>query len=337
MSPVSCTDRPALHIDPSADAAIYRQIANQIRDAIAEGRLAPGQALPGTRELAVRLVTAPRHVERAFLELERLGLIRLRTGREVTPLDEADRNALDVSLDAARAVQRQLLPRPSLRVPGYELSVVSSAADRLSGDFHDVFSTEDGRLAVLAGDVSGHGVGPALVGSAAQSALRSCLNLVTDPLRAVRAIDRDLCERTDDDVFVSLFVGLADEDGRWRYLNAGHPTPLVWRHASATIERLHSTGTALGIEHPLDLGPLRTTTLRSGDLLVVYSDGLVEARLPDAPGGMLGTAGVQRLLATCAARGGSAREVARCLAASARDLRATGAEDDLTVLVLRRL
>jgi sigma-B regulation protein RsbU (phosphoserine phosphatase) len=152
---------------------------------------------------------------------------------------------------------------------------MSIPAREVGGDFFNYFALDNGHVALLVGDVSGKGVGAALLMANFQAALRTRLTLGHDLASIADAIDRDVAATAPRGLYTTLFVGIYDPNAkRLRYVNAGHNPQFALRQGQ--LDRLVSTGT------PIGLLPGRGYTqqeiqLASGDFLFFYTDGIVEA------------------------------------------------------------
>ena len=184
--------------------------------------------------------------------------------------------------------------------------------------------------------MTGHGIGPALITASAQASLRSYLRLLSDPGEVVSLLNQDLCDRVEDGRFLTLFMGMLDQQGRIHSVNGGHSLPFLWRKASGEIETIPIGGPALGmigdetyVAHP----PLQ---VEQGDVLLVYTDGLIEARPPDEPENFFGEEGAKKILSDSAAEGADAATIATRLVKAAMKLSHQIREDDITVVVARR-
>jgi serine phosphatase RsbU (regulator of sigma subunit) len=262
-------------------------------------------------------------------------------------IDSLEKLRLEASLHAARDIQNNLIPPLPRDIAGYDLYAWFSPAEKTAGDFYDFVKLRDGRFAVVVGDVTGHGLGPALISAAAQAALRSSLRLVPRSGEVVTLLNQDLCERVEDGRFLTLFLGLLDEHGKLEALNAGHAEPLWWRASDGSVRKLQRGGPALGMLADAVYEPTDLLELQRGDVLVIYSDGLTEAKSATNPDQLYGEDGLAQALAELAAPipaatpGGAATWrsaegiamglVARVLAHSGQKL-----EDDMSVLVVRR-
>lgn len=250
-------------------------------------------------------------------------------------LDSLEKVRLEQSLELASAIQRDLMPRvPS--VPGWDLAGWYGPAEETGADFYDFIKVGE-RLAIVVGDVTGHGIGPALITASAQGSLRTSLRLNPDPGAVVTLLNQDLCERNADGRFLTLFLATLAPDGSVRALNAGHSQPFLWRKSSGAIETITKSGPALGMipDEPYAAHP--PLGMAAGDVLVAYTDGLTEARKPGSEDDFFGEEGLKRVLAEGAAAGLSARELCAKLAEAALELSGGKREDDVTVVVAKRL
>jgi sigma-B regulation protein RsbU (phosphoserine phosphatase) len=234
-------------------------------------------------------------------------------------------------LEVCRQIQVEMLPKLPLRVGLSEVKGVSIPAREVGGDFFNYFPLADGALALLVGDVSGKGVGAALLMANAQAALRALLPLEPSLARLVIDLDREVAANTPSEVFLTLFAAVLEADGRTlRWVNAGHNPPFVVR-ADGGVERLEATGVPLGMFDGMHHDEQRTS-VAPGDLLFFYTDGIVEAF--DPQGEQYGTERLEELLATVKRHGIDA--VLTRVDDAVRTFRA-GAElsDDATMMVLR--
>lgn len=237
----------------------------------------------------------------------------------------------ELQLAQGRAVQSQLMPAAGVEIPNIQVAAEFLPALEVGGDLYDVFSAPDGRVAFSLGDVSGKGLPAGLLMGMIQGAVRSnpWFRDAAAHESFARQLNTLLCNRSAGAKFASLFWGSYDVDhAQLSYVNAGHcPGFVVGRRG---IERLDSTGPVLGLL-PQSRFEQATVNFEKGDLLVLYSDGIIEAA--NASGEEFGE---ERL---CTA-------LNRCTGASAdktrleilRDYRAflgaAAPEDDLTLLVL---
>jgi serine phosphatase RsbU (regulator of sigma subunit) len=229
------------------------------------------------------------------------------------------------------------MPQIPEKVKGYDLFGWYRPAERTTGDFYDFVQTKSGRLGVVVGDVTGHGIGPALIMATAQASLRSYLKVLDDPAAAVGMLNQDLAPRMDDGLFLTLFTGIFASNGDVQVLNAGQTPPLVWRARTKTIETIKGTAPALGMVDDFEYAEGPKIVLADGDILIAFTDGFVEARSSKDADQLFDEAGVRRILENGAARGQSARELTEALVQSALQFSGGVSEDDMTVVTVRKV
>ena len=166
--------------------------------------------------------------------------------------------------------------------------------------------------------------------------MRTSFRLNSDPGEVVSLLNQDLCERVEDGRFLTLFLALLGSDGNMRALNAGHSLPFLWRASSGTFEMIGKGGPALGWIPDEVYRPHPTIKMEEGDILIAYTDGLVEARDPANPELLFGEDGAKRVLAQAARPGATAGEICTQLVEAALGFSGGGREDDITVVVARR-
>jgi serine phosphatase RsbU (regulator of sigma subunit) len=196
-------------------------------------------------------------------------------------------------LELGRQIQHDMLPQAPLRLGLTEVRGVSVPATEVGGDFFNYFQTPDGRMALVVGDVSGKGVGAALLMANIQASLRTRFSLGQELTSLARELDSDISASTPDAVYATLFVALLDPVTRvLDYVNAGHNPQFVLR-SSGGLERMHSTGLPIGLLPGRGYGQ-RRVDLASGDVLFFYTDGCVEAENP--AGEMFGATRLEELI-----------------------------------------
>jgi serine phosphatase RsbU (regulator of sigma subunit) len=179
-------------------------------------------------------------------------------------------------LELGRQIQHDMLPQSPLRFGLTEIKGVSVPAKEVGGDFFNYFSLSDGRIALLVGDVSGKGVGAALLMANIQASLRTRLALGQDLDALAREIDVDIEGNTPGPIYATLFVGILNPLTReLRYVNAGHNPQYIVR-SSGGLERMSSSGLPVGLLAGRGYAEARVQ-LAAGDLLFFYTDGCVEA------------------------------------------------------------
>jgi serine phosphatase RsbU (regulator of sigma subunit) len=201
-------------------------------------------------------------------------------------------------LELCRQIQNDMLPHGPLRLGLAEVTGVSIPAREVGGDFFNYFALGDGTIALLVGDVSGKGVGAALLMANIQATLRARLPLELNLPTLVDAIDRDVADKTPAEVYLTLFVAILDPvRGVLRYVNAGHNTQFLL-HGDGGVDSLEATGLPVGLL-PGRGFEQRTVRVSAGDLLFLYTDGATEVE--NEAGEMFGADRLQRALAWAAA------------------------------------
>src|SRR6266404_4958149 len=186
---------------------------------------------------------------------------------------------LERELQLASEIQQRLQPTAPPQVDGYELQGISFPCYEIGGDYYDFIERADGRLVIALGDVSGKGTAAALLMSSLHAAIHAQTGSHDSLVGTISAVNRYLAENIPSNRFVTLFCAELDpETGALSFLNAGHNPPLIV-HAAGTVEQLASGGLPLGIKADADYREGRTT-LQTGDVLCIYSDGVTEAVSP---------------------------------------------------------
>ena len=250
--------------------------------------------------------------------------------------DSLEKLRLEQSLELASAIQRDLMPRVPKDTAGWDVHGWYGPAEKTAGDFYDFVKVKDGRMGIVVGDVTGHGIGPALITATAQASLRSYLRLIADPGEVVTLLNQDLCERVEDGRFLTLFLALLASNGEVHALNGGHALPFIWRKQSASIETIGKGGPALGMIPDETYEAHDPLQLEAGDVLVIYTDGLTEARDPQDHDNLFAEEGVKAVLAEQAAKGADAQAITLALVEAAMETSRGEREDDITVVVACR-
>jgi phosphoserine phosphatase RsbU/P len=190
---------------------------------------------------------------------------------------ERERQRMEQEINIARDMQQALLPRNFRDYPHLSVSGINFPCLSVGGDYFDVFPLGDNRTAFLIADVSGKGLGAALLATLLQGAL-SGMTLGTDPALAFNHINRFLCDHAEVGRYATMFFGIVDDLGHLEYINAGHPSPFLIRKGVA--EDVFTEGS-----YPVGLVPEAEYTavrlkLEPGDTVVLFSDGVTEAMDP---------------------------------------------------------
>lgn len=189
-------------------------------------------------------------------------------------LAETQRIRLEQELQMARAVQKSLLPTQPPCIPGFTLVPHWCPVREVAGDFYDFLPLPDGCWGLLLADVSGKGAPAALYMALTRSLIRSEASRHASPSAILTAVNRRLLVEAPSEMFVTAFYAVLDPLSRsLTYANAGHDPPFL-RSASA-VQRLALGGLIMGLFEELSLKD-ETLTLKSGDALVAYTDGLTD-------------------------------------------------------------
>ena len=204
-----------------------------------------------------------------------------------------EQERLRKELEIGRRIQEELLPRQPLVGPFGEVGGVSIPAREVGGDFFNYFTLGEDELAILVGDVSGKGVGAALLMASLQATIRARLGAERDLARLVHELDREMGSEEPLAPYYTLFLALLEgHTGRLRYVNAGHNTQFVVRQ-DGIAEQLSSTGRPPGL-YPGGAYEECAVELRHGDALFLFTDGLVETE--DETGEPFGMSRLEALL-----------------------------------------
>jgi len=262
--------------------------------------------------------------------------IAIKLENENLHLASLEKARLEQSLELASAIQNSLMVQAPTDVPGLEVHGWFRSAERASGDFYEFMFTRDKRLAVAIGDVSGHGVGPALITSAAQASLRSYLRVMPDPAAALTMVNEDLSQRMDSGMFLTLLLLVFGVEGKYvELINAGHHAPMLVRKGSVTATDKHGLALNFAADIPYQIDD--RIELQSGDLLLAFTDGLIEAHSISDRDQLFGEERVRKILLEHAAKGSDAQTIARAIAEAAFQFAGGQHDDDITLVVMRKL
>jgi serine phosphatase RsbU (regulator of sigma subunit) len=231
--------------------------------------------------------------------------------------------------EAAHTLERTLLPPSLPDIPGVELGVrYRPAQGEVGGDFYDAFPHRDGYL-VLVGDVGGKGVAAAAVTGIARHTARAAAFYEPDTIGVLRALNRALLAQPEGTICTATCLRVTNHHGRIEVAatSAGPPRPLRLT-ATGSVEEVGSYGTLLGAFEEIELEE-HHLTLEPGEKLVLFSDGLPEARIH---GQFFGDERIQRLVAS--SRDLSAVETAERLERAAVEFQNGTPRDDIAIAVL---
>lgn len=246
--------------------------------------------------------------------------------------ERQEKQIIAAELLRASRIQQNLLKQTPPSVKGYTIGTYQVQSRQVGGDMYDAALLPDGRLLLLVADVSGKGMGAALLMSNILASFRILYEQPSFNLsKAVAQVSLELNKYSAAEDFATLFVGILDPaNGKLSYVNAGHNSPLLVR-ARGSIDKLNATGFMVGA-FPFGDWTEETASFSSGDQLVVFTDGVTEA---EGPKGLFGDDQLEELVL-----------LHRLLSPDELEIKITDAikafvdntpqSDDITMLILRR-
>lgn len=256
---------------------------------------------------------------------------------EATAAEQASKAKalVERELQVAHDIQMGLLPKDPPNLSSFDIAGMCRPAARAGGDYFDWQPLPDGRLVVVIADVSGHGVGPALVTAVCRAYARATVPSTPDAGELLQVLNRLICEDVKGLRFITMYVLVLAADGGVQMLSAGHGPTLLYRAGEERVESFGGDGLPLGIFEGATYGPLREVRMAPGDVLLLSTDGFFEyARAGDAE--QFGEERMQGVLVSNAAQ--SATDLIASLDRAVLQF-AGGApqEDDMTAVAIRRL
>jgi len=251
-----------------------------------------------------------------------------------TAMIEKERYDREVAL--AQEVQRDLQPREYAKAVGaIHVAGLNEMCEDATGDYYDcVLELPGGRVAVVIGDVSGHGLQAALVMAQARAYLRAFVKTTDSIARVLELLNESLVPDLTGGRFITLFAAVIDpESGRVEWSNGGHNPPLL-RRADGEVVELRATDPLVGVLAGHGYRPGEPFDLRPGDALLLYTDGITEARKEDDEEELFETG---RLREALLAAKGDAVDTVHAIRAAVQAWTGDGRlDDDLTMMVVKR-
>jgi phosphoserine phosphatase RsbU/P len=333
-----------------------RVVADLLDSSIAGGHTST--VVLGIRHVLCTPLKLVRYLDRADMpnEERRIGVLYLDSREKGTVLSRAARAALETlateaalaienarlyreTLDKAKMeqemkiaadIQRALLPEPHRVGEFFDAVGASLPCRSIGGDFFDYVDLPGGEFGFAVGDVAGKGAPAALLTAVLQGVFSSQASSGTGPAMTLSRVNQALIRRSIESRFATAMYGVITRDGRLTYCNAGHNPPLLVRSDGA-VERLETGGLILGLFEHATFDE-ETVTMKSGDVLITFSDGVTEALSESGE-----EFGESRLLECVQARRtASVPELLAAILASVREFTAGAVQsDDVTALVLR--
>lgn len=241
--------------------------------------------------------------------------------------------AVEHEFGIAHEIQKGLLPAEPPPLAGFEFAGMARPAAHAGGDYYDWQMLEDGRCVIAVADVTGHGIGPALVMAVCRAYARATVPTVTSAEQFLERINALVSKDLSMGRFITMAVAVVSPDGAIDLLSAGHGPSFLYRAATRQVQRFGGNGLPLGIMEDERYSPTMSVMLDQGDVLVLLTDGFMERASVD--GKMFG---IDRLAAIIAASGDrNASEIIRLVDEDVTRFGAGAAQgDDMTIVVLKR-
>lgn len=217
--------------------------------------------------------------EQAGLAIHNLDLMAL----------QIEKNKMDADLSLAREIQSMLLPKAFPNRSNLDFGAIYMPAQKVGGDFYDIFELDDERVAVAIADVSGKGIAASLIMAICQTNLRHLAAAHISPSRVLCELNRIMNQEMKPDMFVTLIFAVIDTgEGSITMARGGHEMPIVLHSDAETgqtkVELLRSEGVALGMVHAEIFDHCvsdKVVPFHPGDLFTLYTDGVTEATNSD--------------------------------------------------------
>jgi sigma-B regulation protein RsbU (phosphoserine phosphatase) len=291
------------------------------------------------RLMGLLYVDSKASTSREFSEKD-LTLFKALAGQVAQAIDNArllqhyvEKQRMQEELHVAQQIQQSLLPRGGFTAPGLDVYGLSVPCQETSGDYFDYIRRPGGRLGLVVGDVSGHGIAAALLMSTARALLRAFAATEATAAELVTRLNRFLSEDIETGRFMTLFYGeLSLREKHLTYVRAGHNEPVIYRREADTFEELGEGGVALAVIDDFEFTSSGPIPIGKGDMIVLYTDGIVEAMSPARE-----PFGIERMKEILRKhRDLTAKEITGKIRQAVRDHTGTDArEDDLTVVTAK--
>lgn len=266
-------------------------------------------------------------------------LRRLRAQVQQIREESEARARVEGEMELARQIQTSLLPREMLRGAAdapFEIHACNLPVSHVAGDYYDFFVGADGRVTLVIADVAGHGMPAALLMAVTRTLIRNLAASGMSPAEIAIHTNASLLDNGTVGMFVTLVICVYDpKTGEVTFTNAGHPEPLVLRRDGKVEKSGGSTAPLLGAyEFGVEQCTQVAIRLEAGDTLVLYTDGIPEAR-PDVDAEEFGDGRFHEVLKAGAGR--SLEEICQGVVAAVQDYQRAPLADDVTLMLVRRL
>jgi sigma-B regulation protein RsbU (phosphoserine phosphatase) len=265
-------------------------------------------------------------------ELQQLGDIFNQTGPKLKAMEK-----MKGSLELARAIQQNLLPETAPKLEGFELAGNCKYCDETGGDYYDFIELSEvgpGIVGIALGDVTGHGIGAALLMATARSILRSnAQHYGADLIKLFDVLNRNIESDTDYDKFITLFYGILDANQKSLvWVSGGHDPALLYHKYNGKIEELPNTGMPVGITEDASFEQGGPVFFKTGDIVVIGTDGIWEAQ--NERGDMFGKERLRKIIANNSDK--SANEICSQIIDEVTNFSSPAPQlDDITLVVIK--
>lgn len=245
-----------------------------------------------------------------------------------------EKRRLEGEVVIGQRIQRTFLPDRNPELPHFDIAGANYSSDLVGGDYYDYIRIADQHLGIVIGDVSGKGIAAALIMASFRASLIAEIRNNYSIRTVLTKVNKLLWESVEPDRFVTAIYGVLDiENRRFTYVNAGHNPAMLYRGGSDRFDTLDATGPLLGTFEAATFKE-RQVEIASGDVLVLYTDGVTEAM--NAAGELFGESRLQEVIR--ARKDETAVAIVRGIWETVRAYRSSGAQDDdLTLVVLKGL
>ena len=244
-----------------------------------------------------------------------------------------EKQRMETAMEVAHEIQQEMMPSQSPPLEGFDIACWNRPCDATGGDFCDFVSLDKRHLMLSLGDVSGHGIGPALVSCATRAMLRALWSDNFDIEEVIRKVNRLIKDDLQDDRFITAFLGVIySETGLLHYCSAGQ-APMLWLHAnSSKVDILAANTYPMGILP--DMGDIETqkTPMQTGDVFALLTDGFYEWARADKE-----RFGIERVVKVIIANHKkNADDILKAIRTAVEDFAATKQSDDLTAIIIKK-
>jgi serine phosphatase RsbU (regulator of sigma subunit) len=242
---------------------------------------------------------------------------------------------LQHDLEVARSIQQSLLPKSMPQVPGFDIAAWNKPADQTGGDYYDWQALPDGRILVALADVTGHGIGPALLAAVCRAYSRASFGQQNGFLKAMEQVNTAVAADVGEGRFVTFVAAiLGPNSSDLELLSAGHAPLFLYWLKHDRFDKMEAQGLPLGISPDFLSEPPQTLQFASGDLLVLATDGFFE--WANASEELFGNERLENSVRT--SRDKSAAEIISILYEDVLNFAGgTSQKDDLTAIIIKRV